>query len=148
MLYLEKPQRFAPERNRRLDCFLAGTARRNLLNLHRGEARRQKIHEKASDEYQINFVSNAPPSDNTLVQDRLLASQEKLEALVGGLPPRDQAYVARWMKGKTHSADFGDILGVQDLGSAAQVVEVRRTRDRIFKWLKRKLKKSRNDDAY
>jgi len=148
MLYLEKPQRFAPERNGRLDVFLAVVARRKLLNLQRGEARRLKAHERAGEEFKIYFVSNGPRPVNTLLQDRLLAPQEKLEALVGSLLPRDQAYVALWMEGKTRSADFAGILGIEQMDSKAQVVTVRRTRDRVFKCLKRKLKKCRDDDEY
>jgi RNA polymerase sigma-70 factor (ECF subfamily) len=121
-----------------LDRFLRMASRRNVMNLLRGEARR-----RAREEIAHGNVSTAveldPTAGNTLQQEETRELQRQQEDMMQRLSdPRDQQILALRLQGERRTEAFAEILGISHLPIEAQRREVKRTKDRIDKILRRR----------
>jgi RNA polymerase sigma-70 factor (ECF subfamily) len=135
--YCARPHQFDEERGVPLDRFLRMASRRNVANLLRGEGRRRAREEVAQSDARSAVELN-PTAGNVLQQEETRELQRQQEGMMDRLSdPRDRQILALRLQGERRTEAFAEILGIAHLPIAAQRREVKRTKDRIDKMLRR-----------
>jgi RNA polymerase sigma-70 factor (ECF subfamily) len=135
--YCARPAQFDAGREVPLDRFLHLASRRNVINLLRGEARRRAREETAHSDVSA-AVELDPTAGNILQQEKTREVQQQQEGMMKRLSdPRDQQILALRLQGERRTEAFAEILGISHLPIEAERREVKRTKDRIDKILRR-----------
>jgi RNA polymerase sigma-70 factor, ECF subfamily len=136
--YCAQPHRFNVERGVPLHLFLLMASRYDMLNLLRGEARRKAHEEEAGHLYAISAVELDPVVGNLLQKEENEQRHQLEDEMMSLLQdPRDRQILALRLKGERRTEAFAEILGISHLPIEAQRREVKRTKDRIDKILRR-----------
>lgn len=136
--YAERPGQFDAGRGVPLDRFLAAAARRNVANLLRGERRRKARERKVGLRKREADVAQDPAAGNTRQED-LEAIERRRAAMDEALTsPEDREVLGLILDGVKETAAFARILGLAHLPADEQRREVRRHKDRITRFLRRK----------
>jgi RNA polymerase sigma-70 factor, ECF subfamily len=136
--YCERPQQFDVNRRIALESFLATAAWRNISNLLRGEHRRKAREKTAGSEKSEASVVLGTSAGNDL-QERQRQTDEKIATLLAALEnPMDRAVLSLRLEGERSTAAFARILNVTHLPPHEQRAEVKRHKDRIMNYLRRK----------
>lgn len=136
--YCVHPEQFDTSRNVPLDRFLATAAWRNVDNLLLGERRRKQRERKVGGEKREASVAFDPVARNIL-QEEERQRDERRAAMFDALDdPKDKEILALRLQGVRDAAPYAHILGITDLPLKKQQAEVRRHKDRITRFLRRK----------
>jgi RNA polymerase sigma-70 factor (ECF subfamily) len=137
--YCARPQQFDAERGVSLKRFLRLAARRNIVNILRGEQRRKVREEVAGHAWAVSSVELDPAAGNLLQQEEATQRQRQQVALTQALQnPNDQQLLALRLQGIRRTEAFAEVLGITHLPIEAQRREVKRAKDRIDKMLRRR----------
>jgi DNA-directed RNA polymerase specialized sigma24 family protein len=137
--YCARPQQFDAERGVSLKRFLRLAARRNIVNILRGEQRRKVREEVAGHAWAVSSVELDPAAGNLLQQEEATQRQRQQVALTQALQnPHDQQLLALRLQGVRRTKAFAEVLGITHLPIEAQRREVKRAKDRIDKILRRR----------
>jgi DNA-directed RNA polymerase specialized sigma24 family protein len=137
--YCARPQQFDAERGVSLKRFLRLAARRNIVNILRGEQRRKVREEVAGHAWAVSSVELDPAAGNLLQQEEATQRQRQQVALTQALQnPHDQQLLALRLQGVRRTEAFAEVLGITHLPIEAQRREVKRAKDRIDKILRRR----------
>jgi RNA polymerase sigma-70 factor (ECF subfamily) len=137
--YCARPQQFDAERGISLKRFLRLAARRNIVNILRGEQRRKVREEVAGHAWAVSSVELDPAAGNLLQQEEATQRQRQQVALTQALQnPNDQQLLALRLQGIRRTEAFAEVLGITHLPIEAQRREVKRAKDRIDKMLRRR----------
>jgi RNA polymerase sigma-70 factor (ECF subfamily) len=136
--YCARPCQFDAERGVALHLFLLMTSRRNMLNLLRGEARRKAREEEAGHLYADATVELDPVVGNLLQKEQNQQRYQLEEEMMSLLQdPKDRQILALRLQGERRTEAFAEILGISHFSIEGQRREVKRTKDRIDKILRR-----------
>jgi DNA-directed RNA polymerase specialized sigma24 family protein len=136
--YCARPQQFDAERGVSLKRFLRLAARRNVINMLRGEQRRKVREEVAGHAWAASSVELDPAAGNLLQKEESAQQQRQQTALTNALQnPNDQQLLALRLQGVRRTEAFAAVLGIAHLPIATQRREVKRAKDRIDKMLRR-----------
>jgi DNA-directed RNA polymerase specialized sigma24 family protein len=137
--YCARPQQFDAERGISLKRFLRLAARRNVVNILRGEQRRKVREEAAGHAWAASSVELDPAAGNLLQKEESTQRQRQQTALTNALQnPNDQQLLALRLQGVRRTEAFAEILGITHLPIETQRREVKRAKDRIDKLLRRR----------
>lgn len=137
--YCARPQQFDTERGVSLKRFLRLAARRNVMNILRGEQRRKVREEAARHAWAPSSVELDPAAGNLLQKEETTQRQRQQTALTNALQnPHDQRLLALRLQGVRRTEAFAEILGITHLPIETQRREVKRAKDRIDKMLRRR----------
>jgi len=137
--YCARPQQFDAERSVPLTRFLCLAARRNIMNMLRGERRRKAREEAAGHAWAVSSVELDPTAGNLLQKEESTQRQQQQTALTNALQnPNDQQLLALRLQGVRRTEAFAEILGITHLPIETQRREVKRVKDRIDKILRRR----------
>jgi DNA-directed RNA polymerase specialized sigma24 family protein len=137
--YCARPQQFDAERGISLKRFLRLAARRNVVNMLRGEQRRKVREEAAGHAWAASSVELDPAAGNLLQKEESTQRQRQQTALTNALQnPNDQQLLALRLQGVRRTEAFAEILGITHLPIETQRREVKRAKDRIDKLLRRR----------
>src|SRR5262249_10509741 len=132
------PQRFKPDKGVPLDRFLATAAWRNVDNLLIGEHRRKLRERKVGGKKREANVALDPVARN-IRQEEDQQVKEKQAAMFAALDnPTDKELLRLKLDGVRDTASFARVLGITHLLVARQQEEVKRHKDRIIRFLRRK----------
>jgi RNA polymerase sigma-70 factor, ECF subfamily len=135
--YCARPHQFDEGRKVPLDRFLRMASRRNVTNFLRGEARRRAREEAMQSDARL-VVELDPTAGNILQQEETRGLQRRQEGMMKRLSdPRYRQILALRLQGERRTEAFAEILGISHLPIEAQRREVKRTKDRIDKILRR-----------
>jgi RNA polymerase sigma-70 factor (ECF subfamily) len=136
--YSASPQEFDAGKDIPLDRFLATAAWRNVANLVEGERRRKRRERKVGGEQREAHVALDPLARN-IWQEELQQFGEKQEAMLQALgDPKDKEIWTLRLQGVRDTTAFGRLLGITHLPLQRQREEVKRHKDRIARFLRRK----------
>jgi len=136
--YCACPAQFNSARDVPLDRFLAGAAWRNVGNLVTGEQRRKRRERKAGSKKREADVALDPVARN-IRQEELQQIAEEKAALFAALDdPKDKEILRLKLEGIRDTAEFARVLNITHLPVAQQREEVKRWKDRIIRFLRRK----------
>jgi DNA-directed RNA polymerase specialized sigma24 family protein len=137
--YCARPQQFDAERGVSLKRFLRLAARRNVMNILRGEQRRKVREEAAGHAWAAANVELDPAAGNLFQKEESAQRQRQQTALTNALQnPNDQQLLALRLQGVRRTEAFAEILGITHLPIETQRREVKRAKDRIDKMLRRR----------
>ena len=137
--YCARPQQFDAERGVSLKRFLRLAARRNVVNMLRGEQRRKVREEAAGHAWAASSVELDPAAGNLLQKEESTQRQRQQTALTNALQnPNDQQLLALRLQGVRRTEAFAEVLGITHLPIETQRREVKRAKDRIDKMLRRR----------
>jgi len=137
--YCARPQQFDAERGISLKRFLRLAARRNVMNILRGEQRRKVREEAAGHAWAASSVELDPAAGNLLQKEESKQRQRQQTALTNALQnPNDQQLLALRLQGVRRTEAFAAVLGIAHLPMETQRREVKRAKDRIDKMLRRR----------
>ena len=137
--YCARPQQFDAERGVSLKRFLRLAARRNVMNILRGEQRRKVREEAAGHAWAAANVELDPAAGNLFQKEESAQRQRQQTALTNALQnPNDQQLLALRLQGVRRTEAFAEILGITHLPIETQRREVKRAKDRIDKLLRRR----------
>ena len=136
--YCAQPQQFDAGRGLPLTSFLLLAARRNLLNLLRGEERRRARQEHSA-QMQAGMGVELDPVVGNLLQQEENAQLHQREGVLMNLlqDPKDRQILALRLEGERRTEAFAAILGISHLPAEDQRREVKRAKDRIDKVIRR-----------
>lgn len=136
--YCTCPGKFDISRDVPLERFLAAAAWRNVDNLLIGERRRKFRERKVGSKKREADVALDPVARN-IRQEELQELNEKEAAMYAALDnPKDKEILRLKLDGVRDTASFASVLGITHLPVALQQEEVRRHKDRIVRFLRRK----------
>jgi RNA polymerase sigma-70 factor (ECF subfamily) len=136
--YCARPAQFDPARDVPLDRFLANAGWRNVQNLLTAETRRKQRERKVGSKKREADVALDPVARN-IRQEELQELNEKEAAMVAALDnPKDKEILKLKLDGVRDTASFARVLGITHLPVARQQEEVKRHKDRIIRFLRRK----------
>lgn len=128
--FLRNPTAYDPARGP-LPAFLRLAARRDLINLLKGEERRRR------GRIPWDGVELTHPAGNGTEEGESLADHPELLAAVEGLDEADRAVLELMLDGERDTAAFAAALGLTDLPPDEQFEMVKRAKDRVKARLKR-----------
>jgi hypothetical protein len=139
--YLKKPQGYDPERSD-LAAYLRLAARRDLLNLWRGEQRHHRQRAPWSvvelgQEAGKYLTEDDDPADALARQEHQERQRARLRELTAAFTEAEQRVLDLMLQGERAHTVFAAALRLGHLESAQQVEEVKRVRDRIKRRLER-----------
>jgi hypothetical protein len=138
LYYCAQPHQFNAARNVPLHLFLLMASKYDMLNLLRGEARRKVHEEEAGHLYAISAVELDPVVGNLLQKEENEQRHHLEEEMMSLLQdPKDRQILALRLQGERRTEAFAEILGISHLPIEGQRREVKRTKDRIDKILRR-----------
>jgi RNA polymerase sigma-70 factor, ECF subfamily len=124
--------------NGRLDRLLATASWRNVANLYRGEKRRKARERKAGAKKQEADVAFDPVAGKIQQEDQE-RHETQLTAMFDALTdPRDRKILSLRSQGEKRTSVYARILEIAHLSTNEQETEVKKNKDRIMKFLKRK----------
>jgi RNA polymerase sigma-70 factor (ECF subfamily) len=136
--YCADPQKFNTGKGVPLDRFLANAAWRNVQNLLTAETRRKQRERKAGSKKREADVALDPVARN-IRREELRQLDEKEAAMFAALDdPKDKEILRLKLDGVRDTASFARVLKITHLPIAEQREEVRRHKDRIIRFLRRK----------
>jgi RNA polymerase sigma-70 factor (ECF subfamily) len=136
--YCGDPHQFNTDKGVPLDRFLAKAAWRNVENLLTGERRRKQRERKVGSKKREADVALDPVARN-IRQEELRQLDEKQAAMFAALDdPKDKEILRLKLDGVRDTARFARVLDITHLPVARQREEVRRHKDRIIRFLRRK----------
>jgi RNA polymerase sigma-70 factor (ECF subfamily) len=136
--YCACPAQFDTSRDVPLDRFLAAAAWRNVDNLLTAERRRKSRERKVGSKKREADVALDPVARN-IRQEELRQLDEKQGAMFAALDdPKDKEILRLKLDGVRDTASFARVLGITHLPVARQREDVRRHKDRIIRFLRRK----------
>ncbi len=136
--YCARPQQYDAALGVPLDRFLAAAAGRNVLNLLRGERRRKDRERLVGRQRREADVGFDPVAGNICQEEREHLEAKRAAMLQALNDPRDRDILDLRLQGVRDTAPFARILGLTHLPPAEQRSEVRRRKDRIVRFLRRK----------
>lgn len=136
--YCASPDQFEPATGVPLDRFLAGAAWRNVANLLTSERRRKRREKKACGEKREGSVALDPLARNLQREEREECEERQAAMFAALAEPRDREILALRLAGVRETAAFARILNITELPPEHQRVEVKRHKDRIARFLRRK----------
>jgi DNA-directed RNA polymerase specialized sigma24 family protein len=137
--YCARPEQFDAERGVSLKRFIRLAARRNVVNMLRGEQRRKVREEAAGHAWAASSVELDPVAGNLLQKEESTQRQRQQTALANALQnPNDQQLLALRLQGVRRTEAFAAVLGITHLPIETQRREVKRAKDRIDKMLRRR----------
>lgn len=136
--YSARPAQFNPARDVPLDRYLATAAWRNVDNLLTGERRRKHRERKVGSKKREADVALDPVAWN-IRQEELQELKEKEAAMFAALDnPKAKEILRLRLDGVRDTASFARVMGITHLPVARQKEEVKRHKDRIIRFLRRK----------
>ncbi|HEY8475661.1 MAG TPA: sigma factor [Chloroflexota bacterium] len=140
--YIRNPSIYRPERGP-LRTFLYFAARGDLLNALARQRRRRAREVPDADVEDRPWPRNiwqsddeGPPFDGALSDDE---RAERWRRLLAQVPDeRDRRVLELMGQGVRSTARFAAVLGIEDLDLESQRREVKRHKDRLIKWLRRR----------
>jgi RNA polymerase sigma-70 factor (ECF subfamily) len=136
--YCVHPEQFDGSKDVPLDRFLATAAWRNVDNLLTGERRRKRRERMVGSEKREADVALDPVARN-IRQEELRQLDEKQADMLAALDdPKDKEILALRLKGIRATAPYACVLGITHLPLKQQREEVKRHKDRITRFLRRK----------
>lgn len=133
--YIKRPTMFDPTKGKNLENFLMLTATRNVQDFAKKSATYSRKKEAYSEFLQI-FVANDGSESNIGMTEAEI--EERRGELMNALKsPEDRKFLDAQLNGKKDLGTYAQILGLNDTTTEKQKIEVKRTRDRIAKTLKR-----------
>jgi RNA polymerase sigma-70 factor (ECF subfamily) len=136
--YCACPGQFDAARDVPLDRFLATAAWRNVDNLITSERRRKERERKVGSKKREADVALNPVARN-IRQEELQQLAEKEAAMFAALDdPKDKEILRLKLEGVRDTASFARVLNITHLPVAKQREEVKRHKDRIIRFLRRK----------
>jgi RNA polymerase sigma-70 factor (ECF subfamily) len=136
--YCARPQQFNETRRVPLDRFLAAAAWRNVDNLVRGERRRKHREREVGRTKREADVAFDPVARN-IRQEELRQLAAQTGAMFDALDdPKDKQIMALRLQGIRATSDFARVLDITHLPLAQQRKQVKRNKDRITRFLRRK----------
>lgn len=147
--YLYSPQQYNPTKAD-LHQYLRMAAHGDLLNLIEQQSRRNKAPNK------MQFVElDAPGAENIGEEERVLSVEEQAMILASPLwsrlsellpEPKDMQVVLLMMSDVRSTEDYATALGIDELPTTEKTIAVKRTKDRLKKWLQRHMSRSELQD--
>lgn len=136
--YCSRPAQFDVAREIPLDRFLATAAWRNVGNMLKGE-RRLKLRERTVGSKKREADVALDPVARNIQQEELQQLDKKQAALFAALEdPKDKEILRLKLDGVRDTADYARVLNITHLPAAKQREEVKRQKDRIIRFLRRK----------
>ncbi len=136
--YCARPSQFDERHRVPLDRFLQMASWRNVANALRGETRRRRHVETMARIDTTAAVELDPTAGNVIQQEDTTLIQRQQVGLMNTLQdPKDRQILALRLQGERRTEAFAEILGISHLPIEAQRREVKRTKDRIDKILRR-----------
>jgi RNA polymerase sigma-70 factor (ECF subfamily) len=136
--YCASPQQFDPSKDVPLDRFLATAAWRNVGNLLIGERRRRRREKKAGGEKREADVALEPAARNIRREEEEQWAERRSAILAALDDLKDREIMALRLDGVRDTAAYARILLITDLPIQRQREEVKRHKDRITRFLRRK----------
>lgn len=137
--YCARPDQFDAARGVPLDRFLSIAAWRNVANLLRGEVRRKVRERKVGQPEGESTVELGVAAGNLLQEGTERRRRRGYAELMRELrDQKDRKILKLRMQGERRTEAFAKILGISHLSVDAQRREVKRTKDRIDKTLRRR----------
>jgi RNA polymerase sigma-70 factor, ECF subfamily len=136
--YCASPQQFDAGKNVPLDRFLATAAWRNVDNLLIGERRRRQREKKAGGGKHEADVALDPAARNIHREEEEQCAVRRDAILAALDDPKDKEIMALRLDGVRDTAAYARILSITDLPIQRQREEVKRHKDRITRFLRRK----------
>jgi hypothetical protein len=122
----------------RIDRLLASASWRNVANLRRGEKSRKAREREVGTKRKELDVALDPVAGNIQREDRQ-RRQALLTAMFDALSDtRDREILRLRSQGEKRTSEYARILGIEQLSITEQEKEVKKHKDRIMKFLKRK----------
>ena len=135
--YCENPASYSQSGKVPLDRYLSTASRRNVSNLLKGEQRRKRREKKAGE--RRSLVVAFDPAARSLEQEDLQRVEERRSAMMETLKEaKDKEILCLWLDGVRDSAAYAVILKIEHLSVPDQRKEVKRQKDRILRFLRRK----------
>jgi RNA polymerase sigma-70 factor (ECF subfamily) len=136
--YCAHPQQFDASKDVPLDRFLTTAAWRNVGNLLTSERRRKQREQKVGSKKREADVALDPVARN-IQQEELQELDEKQAAMFAALDdPKDKEILRLKLDGVRDTGDFARVLNITHLPVAQQRQEVKRQKDRVIRFLRRK----------
>lgn len=136
--YCAHPQGFDTSKDVPLDRFLATAAWRNVDNLLTGERRRKLRERKVGSEKREAVVALDPVARN-IRQEELQQLDKKQAAMLAALDdPKDKEILRLKLDGVRDTEGYARVLNITHLPVAQQREEVKRQKDRVIRFLRRK----------
>ncbi len=136
--YCGDPQKFNTDKGVPLDRFLATAAWRNVQNLLTGERRRKERERKVGNKKREADVAVDPVARN-IRREELRQLDGREAAMFAALDdPKDKEILRLKLDGVRDTASFARVLKITHLPVAEQREEIRRHKDRIIRFLRRK----------
>jgi RNA polymerase sigma-70 factor (ECF subfamily) len=136
--YCASPQQFDTSKGVPLARFLATAAWRNVDNLLVGERRRRQRERRAGEETREADVALDPAARNLQREEEEQSAARRAAILAALDDPKDQEIMALRLDGVRDTAEYARILTITDLPIERQREEVKRRKDRITRFLRRK----------
>ena|SRR5947209_1212158 len=136
--YCTRPGQFDLDRTVPLDRFLATAAWRNIDNLLRGETRRKIREQKAGRKKREPDDALDPAAGNTQRADAEQAEKTMTAMLSVLIDPKDREMLVLRAQGVRSTAAYARILEITHLPLKEQRVAVKRHKERIIRFLRRK----------
>jgi RNA polymerase sigma-70 factor (ECF subfamily) len=136
--YCEVPDQFDPGKEVPLDRFLSTAAWRNVDNLLISERRRKEREKKAGRKKREADVALDPAARNIQREEQEQCDKRKAALLAALDDPKDREIMALRLEGVRDTAAYARILNITDLPIQRQREEVKRHKDRITRFLRRK----------
>lgn len=133
--YITDPSRYDPSKIIKLESFLLMNAARNVQDFAKKSATYQRKKDAYSEFFQ-KFVANDTSESNKGLSESEF--EERCDELIGVLQStEDRNFLKAQLDGKKGLGIYAQILGLQSASAEKQRIEIKRTRDRITKALKR-----------
>lgn len=136
--YCERPQQFDATHGISLDRFLVTTARQNVDNLLRSEHRRKARERKAGSKKCEADVAFDPVAGNIRREEQDLIERQRMAMNEALTSETDREVLRLWWDGVKGTGEFAHVLGLEHLTSDEQRKCVKRHKDRILRFLRRK----------
>ncbi len=136
--YCASPQQFDPGKDVPLDRFLATAAWRNVDNLLVGDRRRRRRERKAGGEKREADVALDHAARNIRREEEEACTARRAAILAALDDPKDREIMVLRLDGVRDTAAYARVLTITDLPIERQREEVKRHKDRITRFLRRK----------
>lgn len=133
--YVKRPTMFDPAKGSSLEIFLILTATRNVQDFAKKSATYSRKKEAYSEFLQI-FVAN-DGSESNIDMSEAEIEERRAELMKALKSSEDRKFFEAQLNGEKDLGIYAQILGLNHVSTEKQKIEIKRTRDRITKTLKR-----------
>lgn len=130
--FISRPDAFDPHKGQ-IEPFLLLAAKRNLMNVRRGDHRRHVRETKAAAYFQNNYVELPDPVENLIGKD----NEALYRRLLAAIAPADRPVAELMLQGERRTAVYAKALGLDGQTTEQQRMAVKRAKDRVTKALQR-----------